>query len=69
MGFYVDIKRLTRKRGLTLDQLSDKTGIHKANLSRMSYGEPVNMRTVNKIALALNIQEANELLTFRKEEY
>ncbi|EEM06209.1 helix-turn-helix transcriptional regulator [Bacillus pseudomycoides] len=69
MGFYVDIKRLTRKRGITLDQLSDKTGIHKANLSRMAYGEPVTMRTVNKIAIALNIKEANELLTFRKEEY
>lgn len=64
--FYLDVEKLMKREGCNLTHLAEKVGINKGNLSKIANGRPVNIKTINKVAQALNIENANEILTLKK---
>ncbi len=62
------LRAIRKKRGLTLQQLGDLTGIDFNSISRYERGVLVpNVRTIEKIASALNVT-TDELLNGPKDE-
>ncbi|MBQ6908952.1 MAG: helix-turn-helix transcriptional regulator, partial [Synergistaceae bacterium] len=62
------LRAIRKKRGLTLQQLGDLTGIDFNSISRYERGVLVpNVRTIEKIASALNVT-TDELLNGPKNE-
>ena len=55
-----EIKYCRKQNGITLDELSNKTGISKAYLSRLENGGRVNpsLKILGKIANALQVELA-----------
>ncbi|MGE1103407.1 helix-turn-helix domain-containing protein [Peribacillus simplex] len=61
---YVDIEKILKSRGITLTQLSDKTGIDKGNLSRIkNKKKPITFKTLNKIASVLGEEDPMSLIS------
>lgn len=60
---YVDIEKILQSRGMTLSQLSDKTGIDKGNMSRIKSKKPITFKTLNKIASALGEEDPMSLIS------
>lgn len=53
------IKELRQARGLTQQQLADKAGLERSQLSKIENGrEPANTRRLNDIATALGVSAA-----------
>lgn len=48
--FYVDIEKILKRKGMTLTELSNKTGIRIEVLSRVKHSRRVTFSTLNKIA-------------------
>ncbi|PGT81578.1 helix-turn-helix transcriptional regulator [Bacillus sp. AFS040349] len=60
---YIDIDKVLQKRGMTLTQLADKTGIAKGNLSNIRKEKAITFRTLNKIASAIGETDPMNLLS------
>ncbi|MGY3315771.1 DNA-binding Xre family transcriptional regulator [Peribacillus simplex] len=60
---YIDIEKILKSRGITLTQLSDRTGIDKGNLSRIKSKKPITFKTLNKIASALGEEDPMSLIS------
>ncbi|MFB5660787.1 helix-turn-helix domain-containing protein [Alteribacillus sp. HJP-4] len=61
--FYVDINKVLDRKGITLTQLSDKTGIDIASLSRMKKTKTATLKTLNKLASGLNETDLDGLVS------
>ncbi len=65
------IKEAIEQRGMTQKALSDITGIRPAAISQLvrSYIERLNLDHLERIAVALEIDDINELITLNKENH
>ncbi len=69
MAIIVNLDVMMAKRKISLNDLSDKVGITKANLSILKTGKAKAIRfsTLNAICIELNCQPG-DILEFREEE-
>ncbi len=69
MGIIVNLDVMMAKRKISLNELSDKVGITKANLSILKTGKAKAIRfsTLNAICIELNCQPG-DILEFREDE-
>ena len=69
MAIIVNLDVMMAKRKISLNELSDKVGITKANLSILKTGKAKAIRfsTLNAICVELNCQPG-DILEFREEE-
>lgn len=69
MGIIVNLDVMMAKRKVSLNELSDKVGITKANLSILKTGKAKAIRfsTLNAICIELNCQPG-DILEFREDE-
>ncbi len=69
MAIIVNLDVMMAKRKISLNELSDKVGITKANLSILKTGKAKAIRfsTLNAICIELNCQPG-DILEFREEE-
>ena len=69
MAIIVNLDVMMAKRKISLNDLSDKVGITKANLSILKTGKAKAIRfsTLNAICVELNCQPG-DILEFREEE-
>ena len=71
-GWYVMIelrlKKLLKEKNTTQNELSEKTGIPQPYISAMCNNQKCSIHRVNlyKIAVALNVEDINELITYKK---
>ncbi|MCM3497664.1 helix-turn-helix transcriptional regulator [Paenibacillus lactis] len=61
----IKLNEVLQSRNLTQTQLSEMSGVRQAAISEMSRNirEQVNLKTLEKIADALNIDDITELIT------
>lgn len=69
MAIIVNLDVMMAKRKISLNELSDKVGITKANLSILKTGKAkaVRFSTLNAICIELNCQPG-DILEFREED-
>lgn len=69
MAIIVNLDVMMAKRKISLNELSDKVGITKANLSILKTGKAkaVRFSTLNAICIELNCQPG-DILEFREDE-
>ncbi len=69
MAIIVNLDVMMAKRKISLNELSDKVGITKANLSILKTGKAKAIRfsTLNAICVELNCQPG-DILEFREDE-
>ncbi len=69
MAIIVNLDVMMAKRKISLNELSDRVGITKANLSILKTGKAKAIRfsTLNAICVELNCQPG-DILEFREEE-
>lgn len=69
MGIIVNVDVMMAKRKISLNELSEKVGITKANLSILKTGKAKAIRfsTLNAICMELNCQPG-DILEFREDE-
>lgn len=60
----VKLDELLNKHGLSLNKLSDITGVRRAALSELANGkrDRIQFEHIQKIAEALNIEDMNEII-------
>lgn len=65
----IRLNEVMQERGLTQTKLSEMTGVRQAAISEMSRNirEQVNLKTLEKIADKLEIDDISELLVIEKE--
>jgi transcriptional regulator with XRE-family HTH domain len=70
MKIFVRLQQILKEKGMTQKQLADITKIRPAGISELCNNQRtgINREHLEKIATALNIQDINELIEFRKEE-
>lgn len=63
------LKARLKERGLTQQQLADKSGVRQATISQLCRGnvEKLHIPTLEKIAAAMNITDITQLLSFLPE--
>ncbi|MCM2590485.1 helix-turn-helix transcriptional regulator [Rossellomorea marisflavi] len=61
--FYVDIDKILSKKGMTLSQLSELTGINKGHLSQIRSTKRITFNTLNKLASGLKETDLNGLVS------
>ncbi|MGG1644131.1 helix-turn-helix domain-containing protein [Paenibacillus sp. NRS-1782] len=66
----IKLNEIMAQRGLTQMQLAELSGVRQAAISEMSRNirEQINLRTLIKIADALEIDDISELLTLENNE-
>lgn len=66
----IRLNEVMQERGLTQTQLSKMSGVRQAAISEMSRNlrEQVNIKTLEKIAEALEIDDISELITIENEK-
>ncbi|WDF49040.1 helix-turn-helix transcriptional regulator [Paenibacillus sp. KACC 21273] len=66
----IKLNELMAERGLTQMKLAEMSGVRQAAISEMSRNirEQVNLRTLIKIADALDIDDLSELMVIEKKE-
>ena len=62
------LKQLLKEKKVTQMQLSSMTGLHQSRISSMCNNESRSINTYNldKIAKALNVDDINELVEYKK---
>ncbi|MEC1789518.1 helix-turn-helix domain-containing protein [Schinkia azotoformans] len=68
MGIELRIKEALEHKGMTQKQLAEVTGIRPAAISSLvrCYVERLNLDHLERIAKALEIDDINELITWKK---
>ncbi|EES73309.1 DNA-binding helix-turn-helix protein [Paenibacillus sp. oral taxon 786 str. D14] len=64
----IRLNEVMQERGLTQTKLAELSGVRQAAISEMSRNirEQINLRTLEKIADALDIDDISELITIEK---
>lgn len=67
---YVKLSEVLKKREITQLELSERSGVRQAAISELSRNirDSINIRHLERIADALNIDDIAELIEIRKED-